>query len=39
MIEREIIGVAGLIVLFVLLMLRIPVGLTMTTVGIGGAYV
>ncbi len=39
MTEREIIGVLGLIVLFLLLMLRIPVGLTMTAVGIGGSYV
>jgi tripartite ATP-independent transporter DctM subunit len=39
MTEREIIGIVGLLVLFVLLLLRIPVGLTMTTVGIGGSYV
>ena len=39
MTEREIIGIGGLLVLFVLLLLRIPVGLTMTTVGIGGSYV
>jgi tripartite ATP-independent transporter DctM subunit len=39
MTEREIVGIAGLAVLFVLLMLRIPVGLTMTAVGIGGSYV
>jgi TRAP-type mannitol/chloroaromatic compound transport system permease large subunit len=39
MTEREIIGVLGLVVLFVLLMLRIPVGLAMTGVGIGGSYV
>jgi tripartite ATP-independent transporter DctM subunit len=39
MTEREIVGIVGLLVLFVLLMLRIPVGLTMTAVGIGGSYV
>jgi tripartite ATP-independent transporter DctM subunit len=39
MTEREIIGIVGLVVLFVLLMLRIPVGLTMVGVGIGGSYV
>jgi tripartite ATP-independent transporter DctM subunit len=38
MTEREIVGIVGLLVLFVLLMLRIPVGLTMTAVGIGGSY-
>ena len=39
MTERELIGLAGLVVLFVLLMLRVPVGLAMTGVGIGGSYV
>ncbi len=38
MTERELIGVLGLVVLFVLLMLRIPVSLAMTGVGIGGSY-
>ena len=38
MTEREIIGIVGLLMLFVLLMLRIPVGLAMTAVGIGGTY-
>ena len=37
--ERELIGVAGLGVLFALLALRIPVGLAMVTVGIGGNFV
>jgi len=36
--ERELIGVIGLVVLFVLLALRIPVGLTMVAIGIGGNY-
>jgi len=36
--EREIIGLAGLAVLFGLLLLRIPVGLAMVAVGIGGNY-
>jgi tripartite ATP-independent transporter DctM subunit len=39
MTEREIVGIVGFIVLFVLLLLRIPVGLTMVAVGIGGSYV
>jgi tripartite ATP-independent transporter DctM subunit len=39
MTERELIGIGGLLLLFVLLMLRIPVGLTMVGVGIGGSYV
>ena len=39
MTEREIVGIVGLAVLFVLLMLRIPVGLAMVAVGIGGSYV
>jgi tripartite ATP-independent transporter DctM subunit len=38
MTEREIIGILGLAAVFVLLMLRIPVGLAMTAVGIGGSY-
>ena len=36
--EREIVGLAGLVVFFVLLMLRMPVGLAMLAVGIGGNY-
>jgi tripartite ATP-independent transporter DctM subunit len=36
--ERELIGVAGLVVLFGLLALRVPVGLAMVGVGIGGSY-
>lgn len=35
----EFIGGAGLIVLFALLMLRMPVGLAMIAVGVGGMYV
>ncbi|MEL6505156.1 MAG: TRAP transporter large permease [Pseudomonadota bacterium] len=38
MFEREIIGLIGIGVLFVLLMLRMPVGLAMLAVGIGGNY-
>ena len=38
MFEREAIGVIGLGVLFVLLTLRVPVGLAMIGVGIGGNY-
>ena len=38
MIERELIGLAGLAVLLVLLVLRLPVGLAMVMVGIGGNY-
>jgi len=37
--ETELIGLAGLGVLFVLLALRAPVGLAMLLVGIGGTYV
>jgi TRAP-type mannitol/chloroaromatic compound transport system permease large subunit len=37
--ERELVGLAGLGVLFVLLALRVPVGLAMVGVGIGGNYV
>ncbi|MEM6486660.1 MAG: TRAP transporter large permease [Pseudomonadota bacterium] len=36
--ERELVGIAGLVVFFVLLMLRMPVGLAMLAVGIGGNY-
>jgi tripartite ATP-independent transporter DctM subunit len=36
--ERELIGVLGLAALFVLLAFRIPVGLAMVAVGIGGNY-
>jgi tripartite ATP-independent transporter DctM subunit len=36
--ERELIGLAGLVVLFGLLALRVPVGLAMVGVGIGGSY-
>ncbi|NQV99545.1 MAG: TRAP transporter large permease [Rhodospirillales bacterium] len=38
MIEPEFIGIIGLASLFVLLFFRIPVGLAMITVGIGGNY-
>ena len=38
MLERETIGILGLIVLFGLLILRVPVGLAMIAVGIGGNY-
>ncbi|AUG53161.1 TRAP transporter large permease [Thalassospira marina] len=37
--ERELIGIGGLGVLFFLLALRIPVGLAMVGVGIGGNFV
>ncbi|WP_417668034.1 TRAP transporter large permease [Roseibium sp.] len=37
--EMELIGVAGLAVLFILLILRMPVGLAMLVVGIGGTFV
>ena len=36
--ERELIGLGGLLVLFILLVLRLPVGLAMILVGIGGNY-
>lgn len=36
--ERELVGLAGLGVLFVVLLLRVPVGLAMILVGIGGNY-
>ena len=38
MLEREIIGLLGLALLFVLLMLRVPVGIAMIGVGIGGNF-
>ncbi len=38
MAERELIGLAGLAALFGLLALRVPVGLAMVGVGIGGSY-
>jgi len=37
--ERELIGIAGLAVLFLLLILRVPVGIAMIGVGVGGNYV
>ena len=37
--ERELIGLGGLALLFVILSLRVPVGLAMVGVGIGGNYV
>ena len=37
--ERELIGLAGLGILFILLALRVPVGLAMVAVGIGGNFV
>jgi tripartite ATP-independent transporter DctM subunit len=36
--ERELVGLGGLVVLFVLLALRMPVGIAMVVVGIGGNY-
>lgn len=36
--ERELIGIGGLAVLFVLLILRVPVGIAMIGVGVGGTY-
>ena len=36
--EREIVGVLGIVVLFVLIMLRIPVALAMLLTGIGGTW-
>lgn len=38
MTEREIIGILGLAALFVLLALRVPVGVAMIGIGIGGNY-
>ncbi|NVK35117.1 MAG: TRAP transporter large permease [Rhodobacteraceae bacterium] len=37
--EMELVGIGGIVVLFVLLALRMPVGLAMLVVGIGGTYV
>ncbi|HET7409028.1 MAG TPA: TRAP transporter large permease [Paracoccaceae bacterium] len=37
-IARELVGLGGLVALFVLLALRMPVGIAMITVGIGGNY-
>ena len=37
--ERELIGLGGLALLFVILSLRVPVGLAMVGVRIGGNYV
>ncbi|MTI43496.1 tripartite ATP-independent transporter DctM subunit [Roseibium hamelinense] len=37
--ELELVGIGGLAVLFVLLALRMPVGLAMLVVGIGGTFV
>ena len=39
MTEQELIGLCGLGVLIVLLVLRVPVGLAMVVVGIGGNYI
>jgi TRAP-type mannitol/chloroaromatic compound transport system permease large subunit len=36
--ERELVGLAGLGVFFLLLILRAPVGLAMLLVGVGGSY-
>ena len=38
MFSPEMIGILGLVVLFILLMLRMPVGITMVLVGIGGTF-
>ena len=38
MFSPEMIGILGLLVLFVLLMLRMPVGISMVLVGIGGTF-
>ncbi len=37
--ERELIGLGGLVLLFFILALRVPVGLAMIGIGIGGNYV
>jgi len=37
-VERELVGLAGLVIFFVLLALRVPVGLAMIGVGIAGNY-
>ena len=39
MLDPITIGVVGLVILFVLLILRMPVGIAMILVGIGGTYV
>ncbi|WP_417768068.1 TRAP transporter large permease [Stappia sp.] len=39
MFEREIIGLAGLLIMFLLMAIRIPVGLSMIIIGIGGNWV
>jgi tripartite ATP-independent transporter DctM subunit len=39
MAERELVGLIGLAVLFMLLILRMPVGLALIAVGVGGNYV
>ncbi|MGB0844440.1 MAG: TRAP transporter large permease subunit, partial [Alphaproteobacteria bacterium] len=36
--EKEVIGLIGLGVLFALILIRVPVGLAMTGVGIGGTF-
>lgn len=38
MYDREVIGLLGLLILFILLILRVPVGLAMVAVGIGGNF-
>jgi len=38
MLDRETIGILGVVALFLLLILRVPVGLAMVGVGIGGNY-
>ena len=38
MLDRETIGIIGVVALFGLLILRVPVGLAMVGVGIGGNY-
>ncbi|MFM2319678.1 MAG: hypothetical protein RLZZ215_2299 [Pseudomonadota bacterium] len=38
MFSPEMIGILGLVVLFILLMLRMPVGISMVLVGIGGTF-
>ena len=39
MLDPITVGIIGLVVLFILLMLRMPVGITMIVVGIGGTWV
>src|SRR5699024_1197088 len=36
--DRELVGLAGLAVLFLMLVLRMPVGIAMILVGVGGNY-